>query len=127
MVSRYLSTLSLAPGLVNLITTAGKMVKGSVKSATDFSYSAPSYAGPNYRIIGDAGGGGLRVISSQMLLAHYFPAFIDPFFSSGVHLALTSALSAAATICASIRGDCSESDAMQWHTNRFSTSYTRYH
>jgi flavin-dependent dehydrogenase len=53
------------------------------------------------------------------------PAFIDPFFSSGVHLALTSALSAAATICAAIRGDCSEQDAAAWHTKRVSTSYTR--
>lgn len=53
-------------------------------------------------------------------------AFIDPFFSSGIHLALTSALSAAATICASIRGDCCEEDAAMWHTRRMSTSYTRY-
>jgi len=56
MVSRYLSNLSLAPGLVALITPAGRMVEGSVKSASDFSYSAPSYAGSHYRIIGDAGG-----------------------------------------------------------------------
>jgi hypothetical protein len=55
-----------------------------------------------------------------------FQAFIDPFYSSGVHLALVSALSAAATICASIKGDCSESDAANWHTQRFSTSYTRF-
>ena len=32
------------------------MEEGSVKSASDFSYSAPSYAGRGYRIIGDAGG-----------------------------------------------------------------------
>lgn len=55
-----------------------------------------------------------------------FTAFIDPFFSSGVHLALTSALSASATICASIRGHCTESSAAEWHTRRVSTSYTRY-
>jgi len=53
-------------------------------------------------------------------------AFIDPFFSSGIHLALTSALSAAATICASIHGDCCEAEAANWHTRRVSTSYTRY-
>jgi hypothetical protein len=56
MVSRYLSNLALAPGLIKLITSAGHMVEGSVKSASDFSYSAPSYAGSHYRIIGDAGG-----------------------------------------------------------------------
>jgi hypothetical protein len=57
---------------------------------------------------------------------HAIAAFIDPFFSSGIHLALTSALSAAATICASIRGDCCEAEAAIWHTRRVSTSYTRY-
>ncbi|KAF9268721.1 FAD/NAD(P)-binding domain-containing protein [Marasmius fiardii PR-910] len=108
MVAHYASNLSLIPGIVDLITEKGVLVEGSVKSASDFSYSAPVYAGNGFRIAGDAG------------------AFIDPFFSSGVHLALTSALSAAASICASIRGDCSETDAATWHTQRFSTSYTRF-
>ncbi|KAL9711644.1 hypothetical protein Ac2012v2_004715 [Leucoagaricus gongylophorus] len=107
LAARYLVNLNLAPGVVKLIAK-GKLVPGSVKSASDFSYSAPSYAGPNYRIVGDAG------------------AFIDPFFSSGVHLAMTSALSAAATICASIRGNCSEILAASWHTQRVATSYTRF-
>jgi hypothetical protein len=39
---------------------------------------------------------------------------------------MTSALSAAATICASIRGHCSETKSAEWHTRRVSTSYTRY-
>ncbi|KAJ3570902.1 hypothetical protein NP233_g4097 [Leucocoprinus birnbaumii] len=107
LAARYLSNLNFAPGIVDLIGE-GKLVEGSVKTASDFSYSAPSYAGPNYRIVGDAG------------------AFIDPFFSSGIHLAMTSALSAAATICASIRGDCSEALAASWHTQRVATSYTRF-
>ncbi|KAK7045665.1 hypothetical protein VNI00_007498 [Paramarasmius palmivorus] len=108
MVDQYAFNLSLAPGIVRLITEDGKLEAGSVKSATDFSYSASLYAGNGYRIAGDAG------------------AFIDPFFSSGVHLALTSALSAATSICASIRGDCTEDEAAAWHTRRFSTSYTRF-
>jgi flavin-dependent dehydrogenase len=41
-----------------------------VKSASDWSYSALSYASPCIRIVGDAG------------------CFIDPLFSAGVHLAL---------------------------------------
>lgn len=52
---RYLANLTFAPGVVNLIGE-GKLVEGSVKTASDFSYSAPSYAGPNYRVVGDAGG-----------------------------------------------------------------------
>jgi hypothetical protein len=55
LAARYLANLSFAPGVVDLIGK-GKLVEGSVKTASDFSYSAPSYAGPNYRIVGDAGG-----------------------------------------------------------------------
>lgn len=55
LAARYLANLSFAPGVVRLIGE-GKLVEGSVKTASDFSYSAPSYAGPNYRVVGDAGG-----------------------------------------------------------------------
>ncbi|KAJ3980955.1 hypothetical protein F5890DRAFT_1418594 [Lentinula detonsa] len=106
--TRYMTMLNLAPGIVKLITARGSFVEGSVKSASDYSYSAPSYAGPGFRIAGDAG------------------AFIDPFFSSGVHLALTSALSAAISVSASMKGDCTEEEAAKWHTARFATSYTRF-
>ncbi|KAJ3998709.1 hypothetical protein F5050DRAFT_1742720 [Lentinula boryana] len=106
--TRYMTMFNLAPGIVKLITARGSFVEGSVKSASDYSYSAPSYAGPGFRIAGDAG------------------AFIDPFFSSGVHLALTSALSAAISVSASMKGDCTEEEAAKWHTARFATSYTRF-
>jgi len=72
-----------------------------------FSYSATHYAGPGYRLVGDAG------------------AFIDPFFSSGVHLAISSGLSAAATICSTIRGELTDEVACQWHSAKVGTSYTR--
>jgi hypothetical protein len=39
---------------------------------------------------------------------------------------MTGALSAAATIAASIRGDCTESEAAAWHSQRVAISYTRY-
>ncbi|KLO13206.1 FAD/NAD(P)-binding domain-containing protein [Schizopora paradoxa] len=97
----------MTPNILKLIKD-GKMQSGEVRVASDFSYSAPTYAGPHYRLVGDAG------------------AFIDPFFSSGVHLALTSGLSAAATICASIRGDCDEATAATWHSDKFAASYTRF-
>ncbi|KAJ3785939.1 FAD binding domain-containing protein [Lentinula aff. detonsa] len=133
LVSRYLSNLHLAPGVIRLLCgedvchlanampsseqnpveeqklhMQAELEQGSVRSASDFSYSAPSYAGKGFRIIGDAG------------------AFIDPFFSSGIHLAFTGALSAAATICASRRGDCTEAEAAMWHTKRVAVSYTRF-
>ncbi|KAI0711652.1 hypothetical protein C8Q76DRAFT_652958 [Earliella scabrosa] len=118
LTDRYRSFLLLAPTVRGLIGD-GELVTvqseeddspeegPTVRSASDYSYSAPEYASPNFRIIGDAG------------------AFIDP-FSSGVHLAMTGGLSAAASIAASIRGDCTEQEAANWHTSRISLSYTRF-
>ncbi|KAK7048459.1 Radh flavin-dependent halogenase [Favolaschia claudopus] len=102
----YHNQLKLVPGVQKLLGDATFL--GEVMSAGDYSYSSPQHAGPNYRIVGDAG------------------AFIDPFFSSGVHLAFGSALSAAASLTASIRGQVSEEDAAKFHTSKTSTSYTRF-
>ncbi|GBE80947.1 FAD/NAD-P-binding domain-containing protein [Sparassis latifolia] len=118
LADRYLSFLELAPGVVDLIGD-GELMKVCedglneaevpfARSASDYSYSADTYAGEGWRIIGDAG------------------AFIDPFFSSGIHIGLTGALTAAATIAASIRGDCTELQAARWHSNRVAISYTRF-
>jgi len=109
--AHYLQEIQKSPGLVKLMANgtlrnAGK--PGSVKSASDYSYSATSYAGDHYRIAGDAG------------------AFIDPFFSSGVHLAFTGGLSAAVSISASIRGLSTEQEAQNWHSSKVGTSYTRF-
>jgi hypothetical protein len=48
------------------------------------------------------------------------------YFSSGVHLALSSALSAATTIRAAQRGDCSEETAVNWHSKKVTEGYTRF-
>ncbi|KAF9783765.1 FAD/NAD(P)-binding domain-containing protein [Thelephora terrestris] len=113
---RYLETLELAPGLKKLLG-GGELINhiGSddddtklVHSTSDYSYSADRYSGEGWRIIGDAG------------------AFVDPFFSSGIHLAFTGALSAAISISASIKGDCTEKEAADWHTERVATSFTRF-
>ena len=60
----YLETLELAPGLKKLLGD-GKLVdhlgsnddnRSPVHTASDFSYSADSYAGDGWRVIGDAAG-----------------------------------------------------------------------
>ncbi|KAJ5381789.1 uncharacterized protein N7496_004217 [Penicillium cataractarum] len=102
----YLQNLNLVPGIQSLMTKAELV--SEVKSASDWSYSASSYASPFVRVVGDAG------------------CFIDPFFSSGVHLAMASGLSAAATICASKHGDCSENTAADWHSKKVAEGYTRF-
>ena len=102
----YLSSLALAPNLFKLLEN-GELVT-DIKHASDFSYSASSYAFPYARVVGDAG------------------CFIDPLFSSGVHLALVSGLSAATTISASIKGDCEEITAANWHSTKVAEGYARF-
>lgn len=79
-----------------------------VRSASDWSYTASSYNLPHARICGDAG------------------SFIDPLFSSGVHLAVTGGLSAALTIATSLKGHQDERVAGEWHSKKTIESYTRF-
>ncbi|KAG5726015.1 hypothetical protein E4T56_gene1652, partial [Termitomyces sp. T112] len=106
MTRLYMAQLAQAPELLQLLGKA-RLASG-IKSAGDYSYSASRYAGAGYRIAGDAG------------------AFIDPLFSTGVHLAMIGGLSAASTIAASIRGDCSEEKATEFHNSKVGVSYTRF-
>ena len=84
----YLESVEGARGISRLLEPA--TLDGDIKQASDWSYNASSYGSSHLRIVGDAG------------------AFIDPYFSSGVHLALSGGLSAATSICASLRDDCEE-------------------
>lgn len=65
--ARYQALLPLAPNLIRLVGRGTLVSKASsdgsqssaealVRSAADFSYSAPRYAGDSFRIVGDAGG-----------------------------------------------------------------------
>lgn len=102
----YKECIKLAPQILKLLEKAE--IVSDIKQASDWSYSAPAYAGPHYRLAGDAG------------------CFIDPYFSSGVHLAVASGLSAAMTIQAVRRGDCNEFTAAKWHSNKVTEGYTRF-
>ncbi|KAJ7079584.1 hypothetical protein B0H15DRAFT_953950 [Mycena belliarum] len=109
----YISQLEFVPKLKQLLGGAQLRVDPSgrtptVRSASDYSYTATRYAGDHFRLIGDAS------------------AFIDPFFSSGVHLAIAGGLTAAVTIAASIRQHCSEEEAGMFHDHKVAVSYTRF-
>lgn len=102
----YLDTLKSTPETWELLESAE--LTSDIKSASDWSYSASTYATPYIRIAGDAG------------------CFIDPYFSSGVHLALAAGLSAATTICAAKKGHIKETAAAGWHSSKVGTGYTRF-
>ncbi|KAI0028270.1 FAD/NAD-P-binding domain-containing protein [Vararia minispora EC-137] len=106
LMDHYREQVNLAPGITRLLNDA--QIASTAQSTSDYSYSVSSYGGIGYRLVGDAA------------------SFIDPFFSSGVHLAFNSALSAACSISASIKGDCSEEDAVRFHTMKCVTAYTRF-
>jgi flavin-dependent dehydrogenase len=105
-VGRYLKHVRGTPGIQTLLESANMV--SQCKSASDWSYTATAYASPGVRLVGDAA------------------SFIDPFFSSGVHIALAGGLSAATTICASIRGHCTEAEAGLWHSAKISETYARF-
>ena len=102
----YKESLKLVPNCLRILGK-GEIVT-DLKQASDWSYSASAYASPYVRIAGDAG------------------CFIDPYFSSGVHLAYASGLSAAMTICAARKGDCDELAAAKWHSSKVAEGYTRF-
>ena len=54
--AHYLSQLQLTPGLLKLLGNAELV--SDIESAADYSYSTSDnqYAGPNFRLVGDAGG-----------------------------------------------------------------------
>lgn len=102
----YREYLKLAPQINEMLSEA--TIVSEVKQASDWSYSASAYAGPHFRIVGDAG------------------CFVDPYFSSGVHLALTSGLAAATSIQAVRRGQCDEQSAAKFHSTKVAEGYTRF-
>ncbi|PSR75113.1 hypothetical protein PHLCEN_2v9298 [Hermanssonia centrifuga] len=104
----YLEQLKLAPDLQALIGDKGAYIAKSVRGTADYSYHATQYSGDHYRLIGDAA------------------AFVDPLFSSGVHVAMTGALSAAATIIGSMKGQITELEAQSWHDAKIGICQTRF-
>jgi flavin-dependent dehydrogenase len=102
----FTKTLELSPDVTALISGASR--EGEIRTWRDYSYFASGFAGRSYRLAGDAAG------------------FIDPLFSTGVHLAFLGALSSAATICAVLRGEISEEVALTFHQRCLSQSYTRF-
>ncbi|KXN84312.1 Tryptophan 2-halogenase [Leucoagaricus sp. SymC.cos] len=106
--AHYLEQLKLAPGVLGRIGDKGIYIPGSLQSTADYSYHATSYSGDHYRIIGDAA------------------AFVDPLFSSGVHIGMTGALSAACTILGSMKGQVTEDEARAWHDAKIGISQTRF-
>jgi flavin-dependent dehydrogenase len=81
---------------------------GDVHMESDYSYTSDRFSGAGYLICGDAA------------------CFLDPLLSSGVHLAMVSALTAAASITAVIQGNISEERAVNFFEASYRRAYLRY-
>ncbi len=102
----FTKSLERSPDITSLI--AGAQREGEVRLWRDYSYFATAFAGRNYRLAGDAAG------------------FIDPLFSTGIHMAFLGALSSAATIAAVVNGEVNEETAISFHERCLRQSYTRF-
>jgi flavin-dependent dehydrogenase len=73
----------------------------------DYSYAANSFAGPGYFVVGDAA------------------CFVDPLLATGVHLAMYSALLAAAATASLARGELPEPEVVAFYDRSYRESYLR--
>ncbi|HET9896746.1 MAG TPA: NAD(P)/FAD-dependent oxidoreductase [Streptosporangiaceae bacterium] len=80
---------------------------GPVRVETDYSYAAERFCGPGYLIVGDAA------------------CFLDPLLSTGVQLAMYSALTAAACVASVHRGEVTEEAAHGFFEYAFRRAYAR--
>jgi hypothetical protein len=101
----YRHLIAASPAVSGLL--AGAEFAGTARVETDYSYIADQFGGPGYAIVGDAA------------------CFIDPLLSTGVHLALYSALVAAACVVSVDRGDVSEDEGLRFFEFAYRRSYTR--
>ena len=85
----------------------GAELVSEVKAETDYSYVADRFAGPGYLLAGDSA------------------CFLDPLLSTGVHLAMYSALLSTATITAVLRDGVAEQHALSFYHKAYRAAYER--
>ena len=103
----FQAQLALAPRTSELIEGT-KLVDGPYV-VRDWSYLSTRMVGPGYILVGDAA------------------CFIDPLFSSGVHLALTSGLAAAAYVGSVLRDPTLEGPAAEAYRSLYLGQYESFH
>ncbi|WP_243722441.1 NAD(P)/FAD-dependent oxidoreductase [Actinomadura sp. 7K507] len=101
----YLGHLAENPLISNLVS--GAELSSEIKAETDYSYVTDRFAGPGYLLAGDAA------------------CFLDPLLSTGVHLAMYSAMLSAATLSSIMRDGIDEQDATSFYEQAYRTSYER--
>jgi hypothetical protein len=101
----YLAAVRRSPLMSDLLASA--RLVSPIKVEQDYSYMAESLAGPGFFQAGDAA------------------CFIDPLLSTGVHLAMHSAVLAAASVLSLVRGEVLERDAIAFYEESYRKAFLR--
>jgi halogenation protein CepH len=79
-----------------------------IRIIRDYSYDSSRFYGPGYLMAGDAA------------------CFIDPVFSTGVHLACIAAYLGARAVTHIVRGECDEAEALAAYDASYRSAFDRY-
>lgn len=102
----YQEALHAYPAIAHLVER-GRLVS-PLRVEQDYSYATERFAGPGYFLAGDAA------------------CFLDPLLSTGVHLAMFSALLAAASLASVLRGEVTEEEARTFYSHSYQQTYLRF-
>lgn len=101
----YFSGIADCPCVAEILAPAELV--SSVKVEQDYSYTANTFSGSGYFLLGDAA------------------CFLDPLLSTGVHLATLSATMAAASLASVLRHEMTEDQASSYFDKGFRHAYLR--
>ena len=102
----YLDAIRDCPLIAELVSPATLI--SSIRAEQDYSYTSTCFAGPGYFMLGDAA------------------CFLDPLLSTGVHLAMSSALLASASLASVLRGEIGEEEARAFYSHSYQQTYLRF-
>jgi serine O-acetyltransferase len=108
----FSSTEEMLMTLVGESKTVTELIEGAVyveptRVEQDFSYVADEFCGPGHFVVGDAA------------------CFLDPLLSTGVHLAMYSAMLSAASIISIEDGTVTEEQALAFYESAYRHTYSR--
>ena len=102
----YQQAIAHCPLIADMV--AGGEQISDINIDQDYSYAAERFSGSRYFLLGDAA------------------CFVDPLLSSGVYLAIYSAVLAAASLSSLLRGEVTETQAMTFFDRSFRNVYQRF-
>jgi len=102
----YRALIERCPGVADRLRDA--TLVSPIRIIRDYSYTSTRFSGPGYLMAGDAA------------------CFIDPVFSTGVHLACLAGFLGARAVDGILRGDADEGEALATYEQTYRGAFERY-